>query len=533
MLINFVSLLLVTTMSDIPKHQTDRNNKQCSQPTFSFSDAERQRAFQAFCSGETSNTLKRIGLEFQGMGDVFCFADQQKSGVKDQSDRNAPDLKQVVADLGADKFAVRESAERQLKEAGSKAWSFLRDAAKDAEVERRVKRIVDPAIEEYCKQVTFHEAEKIWKGSALSNDYTRTRPFSNFLRMSRLNDFTEEKASTCAKELKELTHLTRNKDKQHHLLALMDDYTNLKDRKAAIEKHGKTAFSLLGSEDLTDSQLSSTLSLTPNLYQLSCDDSKITDAGLDSLKHVPKLRTLYLRGTAISDSGLQKLAANTELDALNIGKTKITDAGLKHLHKLKRLDSLSIHETKVSDEGLKQLSKLSGLFLLDVSGNKITDAGLAHLAGLKQLTHLNASSTMVTDAGLKHLSDLDVLQDLSLKDTKVADAGIKHLSNTSVNELDLSGTKFTDKGAAHIPSLKVIKRLWLDRTALTDEGISALSKATSLRHLSLIGTAVTDACLDDLKALENLSFLDLTGTKVTDTGIEYLRKALPNCEIKR
>ena len=71
------------------------------------------------------------------------------------------------------------------------------------------------------------------------------------------------------------------------------------------------------------------------------------------------------------------------------------------------------------------------------------------------------------------------------------------------------------------------------RRRVDDVFLKRLMALTGLRSLRLSGTQVTDEGLKHLEGLTKLEHLELDGTEVTDEGIEELRKALPNCDIRR
>ena len=73
----------------------------------------------------------------------------------------------------------------------------------------------------------------------------------------------------------------------------------------------------------------------------------------------------------------------------------------------------------------------------------------------------------------------------------------------------------------------------LDETRITDAEIAQLSRMTNLSTLSLGSTPVTDAGLTHLYGLRKLNILYLGRTAVTDRGARDLKKALPNCSIRR
>ena len=55
----------------------------------------------------------------------------------------------------------------------------------------------------------------------------------------------------------------------------------------------------------------------------------------------------------------------------------------------------------------------------------------------------------------------------------------------------------------------------------------------ALQTLGLMDTKVTDAGLVHLTGLTNLQTLNFSFTKVTDAGIADLKKAFPNCAIRK
>ena len=82
------------------------------------------------------------------------------------------------------------------------------------------------------------------------------------------------------------------------------------------------------------------------------------------------------------------------------------------------------------------------------------------------------------------------------------------------------------------PSRPVIS-VRLQNTGVTDAGLKYLEGLTQLRDLDLGGTKVTDTGLQHLKGLPQLRQLRLFATKVTDAGTADLKRALPNCSIRR
>jgi hypothetical protein len=106
---------------------------------------------------------------------------------------------------------------------------------------------------------------------------------------------------------------------------------------------------------------------------------KVTDAGLENVKDLSRLKELKIGGTNITDAGLKYIAALTDLEVLGLTATEITDAGLDSLQGLSRLRDLDLSQTAITDAGLMKLAWLRELKSLDVSNTKVSDAGVARL----------------------------------------------------------------------------------------------------------------------------------------------------------
>ena len=190
-----------------------------------------------------------------------------------------------------------------------------------------------------------------------------------------------------------------------------------------------------------------------SVIRVDLRDTKVTDAGLEHLRALPTLRTLYFGVcTQITDVGLEHLSELPHLDMLELHGTKTTDAGLEHLKGLPNLKHLVLSK-QVTGAGLECPKGLTGLRVLTLANTQITDAQLKHVEALTGLESLDLSSTPITDAGLKHLEVLTNLEKLRLNGTKVTDAGLVHVKGlTGLRMLQLSGTQVTDAGLAWIPT---------------------------------------------------------------------------------
>jgi serine/threonine protein kinase len=90
------------------------------------------------------------------------------------------------------------------------------------------------------------------------------------------------------------------------------------------------------------------------LRELTLWDMKITGSGFKSLAKVHWLAHLSLVGTRVDDTGVAALTA-LGLHTLDLSRTRVTDACVEHLKKMKRLRRLSLGSTKVSAAAVADL----------------------------------------------------------------------------------------------------------------------------------------------------------------------------------
>ena len=208
------------------------------------------------------------------------------------------------------------------------------------------------------------------------------------------------------------------------------------------------------------------------------DHVTVTDAGLEPLKGLPRLRTLQLDNTQVTDAGLGHIEGLNQLRGLSLNLTMVTDAGLEHLKGLTKIEGLYLAGTEVTDAGLVSLKALPNLQVLDLNGTKVTDAGLSRLIGQTKIEELYLAGTKVSDTGLVSLKGLPDLHVLNLDGTKVTDAGLAHLAGmTNLHRLWLDKTQITDAGLVHLKGLSRLQTLYLVETRITKEGVANLQKA--------------------------------------------------------
>jgi hypothetical protein len=141
----------------------------------------------------------------------------------------------------------------------------------------------------------------------------------------------------------------------------------------------------------------------PPVVSIDLHHTKVTDADLEQLQLLTRLRSLNLSGTGITDAGMRPVGGLVTLQTLLLNETRIGDAGLQQLQHLTELRELSLFHTRVTDDGLTALRGLVNLRDLTLGGRQITDRGVAQLADLRNLRHLYLSDAGVSKAGVREL----------------------------------------------------------------------------------------------------------------------------------
>ncbi len=188
----------------------------------------------------------------------------------------------------------------------------------------------------------------------------------------------------------------------------------------------------------------------PHLQLLFVQDGNITDEGLKHLKGLKEMQDLTLYSLyAITDAGLDNLAGMTKLKTVSLRDTRINGSGLKNFVKMDQLEQLNISETETNNEGLAHLKDLTSLTYLDLWQTKINDEGVEYLKGLKNLTWLSLAQTPVTNGGLNALAGLTKLEELDLQETDIDDEGLPALEGLEdLKTLSVANTQVTREGVA-------------------------------------------------------------------------------------
>ena len=156
-----------------------------------------------------------------------------------------------------------------------------------------------------------------------------------------------------------------------------------------------TGLRLGGSRQLTDEGLLQ-LTRAPQLEVLDLSGCKVTDGGLEVLRHLPNLKTFQMTW-----------------------QSGVSDAGVANLKYCEKLESVNLMGSPTGDGAIEALRGKAGLRRLD-TGRLVTDAGLAMLRDFPlfrtwqdERTHLLIDGPF-TNHGLASLAGLDGVYALDL-----------------------------------------------------------------------------------------------------------------------
>ncbi len=295
-----------------------------------------------------------------------------------------------------------------------------------------------------------------------------------------------------------------------------------------------TSLSLGGSRELTDDGLQH-LARMPQLTHLNLSEypgGKLTDRGLDVLRHLPNLRFFEmtwqrgitdagvanlkhcdrlehvdLMGTPTGDGTIEALQGKPRLRYFSTG-TLVTDAGLRFLHGFPTFQAPQEGESirhllidgPFTDAGLASLAGLDGVEELDlfwhVSG--ITSDGFAHLATLPNLTSLGADGELSDNVSMRHMAAIPRLRTLRAQNAVATDEGFEALSRS-----------------------RTLEKFWgRECPGLGSRSLLAFSTMPSLQNLGVGLKNVDEAALASLPRFPALR--DLTPIDVQDDGFRQV-----------
>ena len=333
-----------------------------------------------------------------------------------------------------------------------------------------------------------------------------------------------------------------------------------------------TALSLGGSRALSDEGLQH-LARMPQLESLNLSEypgGRLTDRGLDVLRHLPNLRCFEmawqrgitdagvsnlsfcdrlervdLMGSPTSDGAIEALQGKPELRDFKSGRL-VTDAGLRLLHDFPRLAiwrdaepaggngnagdaARLLIDGPFTNAGLASLAGLDGVADLDlfwhVTG--ITSEGFAHLVNLPNVASLGADGRLSDDLAMRHIAAMPRLRRLRAQESVATDEGFEALARSGTLESfwGRECPNFGSRGFVAFSKMPALRRLGVGCQNVDEAALSTLPRFPALRELTPIG--MQDAGFRHVGRCERLERLTcMYCRETTDAATEHIA-ALP------
>ena len=180
--------------------------------------------------------------------------------------------------------------------------------------------------------------------------------------------------------------------------------TSVEELEAKLEAIRTKATAELRLKKRAPSDLHSYLAeLDGKLFDLLLDGG-IDESALMELKDLPSLFHLRVRETALGDETLGSIVKNhPDLQVLNLPRAAFTQAGIQPLNQLPKLKQLRIGGNWIDDEIVAEIAKLPKLHHLHLIQPKISAAALESLADSPKLTSLYIDDCELPDSAWKKL----------------------------------------------------------------------------------------------------------------------------------
>lgn len=397
---------------------------------------------------------------------------------------SAGDAQRLVEQLGSERFSDRAAATRELQRLGRDAIPQLVAGVRnnDAETRRRALFI----LHELAGSDDVADADAVF--AALTKLAADSGSAAQPMAEETLREVRLERADAALDQLRKL--------------GASVDYFN---RGLGEGIHVKIQSSWRG----TDQDVA-LITRVDTLQALTLDSDQLGDKALDSVAQLKQLDWLYLGSSGITGKGLARLSALGQLRTLSLSNSRLSDEQFAQLPPLASLEALGLDGTQLTDAGLEHLADFPTIRSLWLDQTRITSSGIARLTVLQDLTTLYISETNISGPGLAELHKLPQLRYISLKNCQLTPEDMQRLSGlTELDNLGLDHTNVSDEHLAQLTNLPKLRTLWLSKCPVTDEAVKHLSQFTTLQNLYL------------------------HGSEISEHGVKDLRKALPQCQVRR
>ncbi len=153
----------------------------------------------------------------------------------------------------------------------------------------------------------------------------------------------------------------------------------------------------------TDRDLVEAVKQADQLRWVILRGTRVTPEGLDALRRLPSLVSLFADGALVSDAGVRALDTQPSLRFARLEKGGLTDQGVGHfVANAPNLRNLSLPANPgITSTGAAEIAKLTRVRYVDLSSTSVDDDGLLAIAQCKPLNELRVLSSKVTFAGVE------------------------------------------------------------------------------------------------------------------------------------
>jgi hypothetical protein len=211
-----------------------------------------------------------------------------------------------------------------------------------------------------------------------------------------------------------------------------------------------------------------------------------TARGAAHLKNLPSLEALNFHGQLATDAVLNEIAAIPRLRSLHCQDIVSGDAGFIALGACASLENLGARFcSHITDRGFAAIAGLPLLATLGLGGPKLTDAAMAHLAGAPALGDL--APILFGDDAFVHIARIPNLKKLTnMYNRATTDTATRHLRNhPQLVHYSAFGTQITDESLRILAGFQKLETLEFENCAgITDTGLRELKNLNQLRRVS-------------------------------------------------
>jgi len=251
----------------------------------------------------------------------------------------------------------------------------------------------------------------------------------------------------------------------------------------------------------------------PEITGLSIIESDLDAAALKStLQRLSKLASLKLISCPrVGDDIVPEIAALPDLRDLNCDGSGVTDRGVLGLVCSPSLSSLKLSRTAITDRGVAALAKLPALAVLEVCNTAVSDEGLRSLRSHDRLTVVWASDTGISDAGMAHLATCPRLAEVLVRGVQLSDVGMERLCDAKSLETVYASGVFSRRTLTALGTLPELRILLLEgELRIGDDDVGMIGRMRSLTRVQLLGSQISPAGVSRLSESLPQAFVEIS-----------------------